>query len=263
VGQGAQVKPLLHILKKNGMNSAPVITTLVIGADYTKALSKCLDSKRNYATKHGYTYIQGGEKFWDRNKPIAWSKIPFLLSVCAELPEGALIWQSDADVFITNPNLRLEDHLVPELPADKDMVMTLDACGHINSGNILFRNTEWSRDYWKRVGEQKKYTYHLWWENAAMVELYHTNAVDHSKILITRKHKVFNAYLRGIPDEPLWEPKDFLVHFAGVYDLKQMEEYAERCEKGEVVRIPMPPSEVQACENARRESLYMIDNVKA
>ena len=238
---------------------APIITTLVIGADYTKALDKCLQSKRDYVAKHGYTFIQGGEKFWDRTKPIAWSKIPFLLDVCSKQPEGALIWQSDADVYLTNLDLTLENHIVPLLPADKDMVMTLDACGHINSGNILFRNTAWTRDFWKRVGEQTQYTYHLWWENAAMVYLYNTNRADHSKIHITRNHKIFNAYLRGIPDEPLWSPGDFLVHFAGVYDLNQMTLYAEQCERGEVVRSQMPQNEIMACENSRADSLSMVN----
>ena len=248
-------------IKPKKMANAPIITTLVIGADYTKALQKCLQSKRDYVEKYGYTYIQGNEAFWDRTKPIAWSKIPFLLDICAKQPEGALIWQSDADVFITNPSLRLEDHLVPLLPDDKDMVMTLDACGHINSGNILFRNTAWVRDYWKRVGEQTQFTYHLWWENAAMIYLYQNNPVDHSKILISRNHKVFTAYLRGIPDEPLWVPGDFLVHFAGVYDLKQMQGYAEQCERGEVVRIPMQPEEIRACEHSRSESISLIGPV--
>jgi hypothetical protein len=81
----------------------PIITTLVIGADYKKGLQTCLASKRAYAAKHGYSYIEGGEQFWDRKKPIAWSKIPFLLDVCRTAPEGALIWQSDADVLITTP----------------------------------------------------------------------------------------------------------------------------------------------------------------
>ena len=31
-----------------------VITTLVIGADYRRGLKECLDSKAEYAKKHGY-----------------------------------------------------------------------------------------------------------------------------------------------------------------------------------------------------------------
>jgi hypothetical protein len=227
------------------------MTTLVIGADYTKSLETCIQTKREYAEKHGYQFILGGENFWDRTKPIAWSKIPFLLDVCKRVPEGSLIWQSDADVLITNSELKVEEQIVPLLPEDKDMLLTLDACGHINSGNILFRNTEWSRDFWKRVGELKQFTYHLWWENAAMIALYENVKEDHDKIKVTREHRKFNAYLRGIPDEPLWQPGDFLVHFAGVYDLKQMEEYAARCSAGELVRIPMQPQEIEACTRSR------------
>jgi hypothetical protein len=216
-----------------------VITTLVIGADYTKALEPCLKTKRDYASKHGYTYIQGGSEFWDRDRPIAWSKINFLLDVCKKVPEGELIWQSDADVCITNPSYTIETQMLPELPEGKDMVMTLDACGHINSGNILFRNTAWARDFWKRVGEQKQFTYHIWWENMAMIHLYQTNVEDNNKIHITKKHKLFNAYLRGLEGEPLWMPGDFLVHFAGVYDIQQMAELTKRCLAGEIPRITM------------------------
>lgn len=215
------------------------MTTLAIGVDYKKGLASCLNSKKTYADKHGYTYIQGGEQFWDRRKPTAWSKIPFLLDVCAELPEDTLIWQSDADVLITNQELRIEDVIVPLLPEDKDMLLTLDACGTINSGNILFRNTPWVRDFLGRVTLQTQFTYHIWWEQAAIVSLYQTNPVDNRKIEVTNKHKAFNAYLRGLPGEPLWEQGDFLVHFAGVYNPKDMEDLAEKILAGETPRLSM------------------------
>jgi len=217
----------------------PVITTLVIGADYKKGLQDCLASKRDYAAQHGYTFIQGGEQFWDRKKPIAWSKIPFLLHVCNSLPEGTVIWQSDADVLITNKNLKLEEHVLPLLPEDKDMILTHDSCGHINSGNILFRNTAWARDFWKRVGEMTQFTYHIWWENAAMIALYESVPEDKAKIDITREHKVFNAYLRGLPGEPLWTPGDFLVHFAGVYNPTDIQDLVNRILAGDTPRISM------------------------
>lgn len=213
-----------------------VITTLVIGADYRRGLKECLDSKAEYAKKHGYEYIQGDETFWDRTKPIAWSKIPFLLDVCSKQPEGALIWQSDADVLITNLDKTVEEQIIPLLPANKDMLLTMDACGHINSGNILFRNTAWTRDFWKRVGEQKQYTYHIWWENAAMIHLFNT---DPKMIEITNKHKLFNAYLRGLEGEPLWQQGDFLVHFAGVYNVEDMKNLIVLIKQGQTPRLNM------------------------
>jgi len=219
--------------------SKPIITTLVIGTDYKKGLQRCLASKRSYTEKHGYTYIEGGEQYWDRTKPISWSKIPFLLEVCANSPEGALIWQSDADVLITNSEKRVEDVIFPLLPEGKDMLMTHDACGHINAGNILYRNTEWTRDFLKRVGEQTQFTYHIWWENAAIINLINTNMMDASKIEVTKNHKAFNAYLRGVPGQPLWEQGDLLVHFAGVYNPKDISELTEKILAGETPRLSM------------------------
>jgi hypothetical protein len=217
----------------------PIITTLAIGVDYRKGLSKCFESKRAYAERHGYRYIQGGEEYWDRRKPTAWSKIPFLLNVLADLPENTLVWQSDADVLITNSALKIEDVMVPLLPEGKDMLLTLDACGTINSGNILLRNTAWTRDFLGRVYQQTQFTYHIWWEQAAIVSLYESNPNDKRMIEVTRNHKAFNAYLRGLPGEPLWEQGDFLVHFAGVYNPKDMEDLTDKILAGETPRLAM------------------------
>jgi hypothetical protein len=215
------------------------ILTLAIGKDYCKCLQKGLESKKQYAEKHGYTYVQGDERFWDRNRPIPWSKIPFLLSYLEKLPEGDLVWLSDADVMITNLDLRIEDNILPLLPSKKDMVMTFDACGHINSGNILMRNTAYVRDFWKRVFDQTDVIYHIWWENAGIVKLYEQNQVDRDHIEVTREHKRFNAYLMGLPGQPLWEPGDFLVHFAGVYTPEKIRDLIVEIEAGKIPRLSM------------------------
>ena len=205
-----------------------VILTLAIGADFRKSLAPALKTKVDYAARHGYKYIQGGEEFWDRERPIPWSKVGFVLNVLRGLPDGELVFLSDADVMITNPELRLEDLVVPLLPAQKDLLMTIDACGHLNSGNMLMRNGPWLRDWWRRVGEQKDLLYHIWWENAAMIRLLETVPADLARTETTAEHWKFNAYLQGLPGERLWEPGCFLVHFAGVYDLKRMEELQKK-----------------------------------
>jgi hypothetical protein len=215
------------------------ILTLAIGADYKKALAKALASKRSYADTHGYTYIQGGEDSWDRERPISWSKVPFLLKHLEQLPEGALVWLSDADVFITNPSRTLEQQVLPLLPESKDMLMTFDSCGHVNAGNLLLRNTPWLRDFWNRVYDQTDCIYHIWWENAAILKLLEQNLSDREKVEITNNCKSFNAYLMGLPNAPLWEPGDFLVHFAGVYDSTKMNSLIEEILQGGVPRLSM------------------------
>ena len=215
------------------------ILTLVIGEDYRTGLAEALQSKVEYAKKHNYTYIQGGEQFWDRERPIPWSKIPFIQAVLRSLPEGALVWLSDADVFITNPAIRLEDCMIPLLPANKDLLMTLDACGHINSGNILFRNTPWIREFWSKVWKRTDYLYHVWWENAAMIKVIDECEADFLKTEITADHKKFNAFLRGVEGQPLWTQGDFLVHFAGVYDPKEIRNLIARIRNGETPRLEM------------------------
>jgi hypothetical protein len=215
------------------------ILTLAIGADYRRSLQKALDSKVSYAKKQGYTYIQGNESEWDRERPISWSKVPFLLRHLSQVPEGALVWLSDADVYITNQEIRFEDHVVPLLPADKDMLMVNDSCGHVNAGNILMRNTAWVRDFWKRVYEQTDVIYHIWWENAGILKLMEANEADRQKIEVTNDCRRFNAYLMGLPNAPLWQPGDFLVHFAGVYDAKKMSSLMDAIDNGEVPRLSM------------------------
>jgi hypothetical protein len=215
------------------------ILTLAIGNDYRKCLQKGLQSKQIYSDKHGYTYIQGNEESWDRNRPISWSKVPFLLSWLEKLPEGEIVWLSDADVLITNLGIRFEDHVLPLFPSDKDMLMTFDSCGHINAGNIVMRNSPWLRDFWKRVYQQTDVIYHIWWENAGICKLMEQNLSDAARIQITHECRRFNAYLMGLPNAPLWEQGDLLVHFAGVYDSKKMASLIDEILEGKTPRLPM------------------------
>ena len=212
------------------------LLTLAIGEDFRKSLTKALDSKKRYCEKRGYEYVLGDEKFWDREKPIPWSKIPFLLDVLKNSSDGEFIFMSDADVYITNMDFDIEKSIVPLLPENKDLLMTIDSCGHINDGNILIRNSEWSRGFWKRVYEQTDLLYHPWWENAAVIKLLELNKDDLNKTEITNNCRLFNAYIQGLQGMPLWQPGDFLVHFAGIYDVNRMNYYIKEIDEGRVPR---------------------------
>jgi len=214
-----------------------IILTLAIGVDYRKSLKKALDSKRIYANKHGYKYIEANEESWDRTRPVAWSKVDLVLTYLNKLPDGELVWLSDADVLITNMDLKVEEHVLPLLPPEKDLLFIYDACHHLNSGNVLMRNSPWLRDFWIRVNNRTEFTYHIWWENMAMIKIMEENKKDQNKIQVTNKHKLFNAYIMGLPNEPLWEQGDFLVHFAGIYDSDKMSRFIEEIELGKTPRL--------------------------
>jgi hypothetical protein len=214
----------------------PIITTVIVGADNIPSLQECIRSKRHYADKHEYTFLAGGNKFWDRRKPISWSKIPFLLDVCSRVPDGTLIWQSDINVLVTNPELTIEDHLLPLLPPTKDILLTLDSFGNMNNGSMLCRNTPWFRDFLARTYALTQFTFHPQREGEAMVVL-SKNPSDAIMIELINKPTHMNSYLSGLPGEPLWRPGDFIAHFVGVTDLKYLEQLIEDCLSGKTPRL--------------------------
>ena len=65
-----------------------LVLTLAIGADYRRNLEKALQSKRDYCARHGYTYRECHEEVWNRDRPIAWSKVPVWKEVAGQWEIG-------------------------------------------------------------------------------------------------------------------------------------------------------------------------------
>jgi hypothetical protein len=214
-----------------------LVLTLAIGADYRKGLQRALDSKKEYCTRHGYTYIEAHEEAWNRDRPIAWSKVPLWIQYGAQTDKYDFIWISDADVFITNPALRLEDHVLPLLPDNKNLLLTYDSCQHVNSGNMIVRTGEWAVEFFKKVWEQTDCIYHIWWENKAICNIMAFSPEDMKYIECSMEAYKFNAYLQGFRGTRMWEPGDFLVHFAGVYDSGAMSRLMDEIVAGKVPRL--------------------------
>jgi len=221
-------------------NPRILVLTVAIGADYRLNLKKALDSKRDYCKRHGYEYLELHEEVWDRDRPIAWSKVPQFIKYASMTDKYDYIWVSDADVWITNPSLRLEDHILPLLPSNKNLLLTYDTCHHVNSGNMILRPSKWVVDYFTKVWNKTDDMYHIWWENGAMCKIM---SEDHescaANIEVTMEAYKFNAYLMGFKGTRMWQPGDFLVHFAGIYDPKKMVELMNEMEAGKVPRLSM------------------------
>jgi len=213
------------------------ILTFCVGADYTKAMEPGLASKRAYAKKHGYDFHEGGEDVWDKTKPISWSKFHFIKKY---LNAYEYLFWSDADAIFLNDEIRLES-FVELLPKDKDYMWTKDACSNYNNGHLVIRGgSVWVADFLTRSLQQEDLTYHIWWDTAAAIRLYERNATDRDHIHTCLEHWKFNAYVFGTTNSAtdrsvrLYQPGDFLIHFAGVYDpwnIYRMMRYVQHCAK--------------------------------
>jgi hypothetical protein len=219
------------------MKQRILVVTLAIGPDYRNGLRKLLDSKREYCIRHGYDYRECHEEVWNRERPIAWSKVPVWKEVAASSYD--YIWISDADVWITNPELSLEEHVLPLLPSNKDLLLTYDSCQHVNSGNMILRPSAWAVGFFDKVWNQTDCLYHIWWENKAICNLMASSPEDAAHIECTMEAWRFNAYLRGYKGTRLWQPGDLLLHFAGVYNPSTIHELIETIEGGTIPKLSM------------------------
>jgi len=211
------------------------LLTFCVGPDYNKAMEPGLASKRAYAKKHDYDFFEHGEDVWDTSKPIPWSKFHFIRKYLNDY--DFLVW-SDADAIILNDTVKLES-FISLLPEDKDIMWTKDACHHYNNGHMVIRGrSAWVADFCLRSLAQEDLTYHIWWDNAAMIRLHDTVPTDKCRIHICFEHWKFNAYVFGPNNSAkdtsvrLYQHGDFLIHFAGVYDpwnIYRMMLYAQHC----------------------------------
>jgi len=216
-----------------------LVVTLAIGTDYRNGLKKLLDSKREYCIRHGYDYKECHEEVWNRERPIAWSKVPVWKEIASYTDKYDYIWISDADVWITNPDLSLEEHVLPLLPSNKDLLLTYDSCQHVNTGNMILRPSAWAVEFFEKVWNQTDCLYHIWWENKAICNLMASSPEDAGHIECTMEAWRFNAYLRGYKGTRLWQPGDLLLHFAGVYNPDTINELIESIEHGSIPRLVM------------------------
>jgi hypothetical protein len=165
-----------------------------------------------------------------------WSKIRFIQKY---LNDYDYVFWSDGDAIITNPSLRLEDHVIPLLPDGKDMLWCIDACGNLNNGHLLFRGkSAWAMDFLERCYAQTDLLSHIWWDNAAFIRLFETVAGDKARIETIADPSRFNSYIFSRTNRAddtsvrLFRPGDFLIHFAGVYEpwnIHRFMLYAQRC----------------------------------
>ncbi len=121
---------------------------------------------RPYARRHGYD-LHLHTELLAPDRPASWSKVPALQRLQDRY--DVLVWL-DADVTVVDPRVDFASEL-------RDgrflyMVEHETAAGRMpNAGVIMLRTGEDCAEFLDRVWEQREFTDHVWWENAAICTL--------------------------------------------------------------------------------------------
>jgi len=187
------------------------LCSLVIGSEYKQRMHLCTQSQDDYVKKNGYSIIRD-ETVYDKERPYPWSKIKLVQKYLEDY--DYLMW-IDADVMIMNDERRIED-FINLIPDDKFLFIGRDF-NDLNSGVFIIKNCKESFTFLEKVWSKIEYLHHIWWEQAAIIDLYKTEYKDKFYVIPHKYISIFNAYDHRLDPKVHWRPGDFCIHFAGIH----------------------------------------------
>jgi len=195
-------------------------------------------NKQRYADKHGYTFVDASYLL-NASRPPAWTKVLALQHLLQRTGEKEhcdwVVWM-DADAIIMNANIRIESFL----PIHGDLLTTMDKPhGGWNSGSLVFRNSEWSKqflnDWWNMEDYVRPAGFSLSGDNNAFKQRIRTVLEDpHQTHVRVPARCTFNSFATFVQKAPTpnelqsmpwyrsqhhYHAGDFVAHVAG-YDNK-------------------------------------------
>tara|TARA_B110000977_G_scaffold50728_1_gene68907 strand:+ start:307 stop:942 length:636 start_codon:yes stop_codon:yes gene_type:complete len=132
---------------------------------------------KKYCEKYNLTLIVSNKKKYTNRQP-SWEKLPLLLDNISNF--DYIIW-IDADAFFyydaNNITNIINDNLSANFIFSKDI-----GNNRINCGFFIIKNTDYSIKFLKKWAYDellyKKFKDHPWWEQAALVNLWHNNILN-------------------------------------------------------------------------------------
>ena len=157
-----------------------ICLTTYFDKNFEKIGNLCLKGMRKYAKKYGYDLRLFKEISSDR--PPAWNKILITHLLFNDPKNYDFVFWIDSDTLFW----RFDEDIAGEIEDDKDFYL----CRSNFSGKYLpltgaylIRNSKWAKNFLQDVWNLKKYTYHNWWENAAVDELLgYKNLIDYHPV---------------------------------------------------------------------------------
>jgi hypothetical protein len=184
-------------------------------AKYTRLGALALDNHRQYADRHGYSFIDSVPIAEDR--PCCWAKLP---AICDAFEDHDWVIWLDSDVLIFD----LERPLDSFIDTDQHLVVQKqgkwwnlvgvedgDTASPINSGVFLIRACDWSLQFLKASYAQTRFvTGGSIWDGIGEQEGMNQTLIEHPEY---RRHIRYVDRLQCAPAH--YESGEFSVHFYG------------------------------------------------
>lgn len=212
-------KPTFLIISPFDNNSHPQNAPTY--AEISKITSK---SVIDYSNSHGYYYAICDEDLSGR--AISWDKV-FLTR--KYLQEYSYVWCIDSDVQIINHNRKLED--IVDKNHDVFITCYYSDINHLNTGSIIYRNSEWTHNFLKEIWEDAEFIEprpNCFFEQSAIMKWYknHPDEQHHFKMLKVRDCN--SHYHGGMTHMDVnYQKGDLCVHLCGTDNYYRMETFKE------------------------------------
>ena len=171
---------MINIFKLKSLIFKPKVKIISAYDDRFLKIGKISElSIKKYAKHFKYDYqIYKIKKFKER--PPAWFKIKVLIENLEKDNYDYIIWiDSDAffcrykniiDYIYRDKNLSLVFHNVLSLKKNKETYLN-NIIYAPNTGFMVFKNCDWSRNFLELIWNQKKFIHHPNWDNAAVYSI--------------------------------------------------------------------------------------------
>lgn len=193
------------------------VVTLVVGDSYKKTMEIPLKNKVLYCKKFHYDLFVGDKRTHDREF-FQWEKIKILSKIMENTTYDWVFW-TDSDAMFMNFSIALEQFI----DDDALLIISNDYNG-LNNGHFLIKNCPESRAFMKNVWNRVDCIRGGNEEQEAMGKEISENPLFSKKTKFIPQ-RMFNSFSREsfhhynvCYEKGLYQPKDFIVHLAGLHD---------------------------------------------
>jgi hypothetical protein len=154
------------------------------------------------------------------DRPSSWCKIPLLLNEINSNNFDYLMW-IDTDAIIYNQNF----NILNLIKTNKDFYLCKDL-HNLNLGVFIIKCSNFSKSILQKMYSMSDYIDHVWWEQAAFIELYNSNFNKIQNNVEIVNQNILNAYdyrFYGSNESHSghYDKNSFVIHFPALpYNLR-------------------------------------------